>query len=67
MCCPIWWTFFGIWWTFFLSVEIFFGSFTMFVSPCVYECNVQYGGLSLVSGGLKGFSRICCDVGVELR
>ena len=39
----------------------------MFGSPCVYECVVQYGGLSVVSGGLKGFSRICCDVGVEPR
>ena len=38
----------------------------MFGSPCVNECVVQYGGLSVVSGGLKGFSRICCDVGVEL-
>ena len=34
----------------------------MFGSPCVYEC-----GLSVVSGGLKGFSRIFCDVGVEPR
>ena len=39
----------------------------MFGSPCVYECVVQNGGLSLVSGGLKGFSLICCDVGVEPR
>ena len=38
----------------------------MFGLPCVYECVVQYGGLSVVSGGLKGFSRISCDVGVEL-
>ena len=38
----------------------------MFGSPCVYECVVQYDGLSVVSGELKGFSRICCDVGVNL-
>ena len=39
----------------------------MFGSLCVYEFVVQYGGLSVVSGGLKGFSRICWDVGVEPR
>ena len=39
----------------------------MFGSPCVYECVVQYSGLSVVSGGLKGFSWIFCDVGVEPR
>ena len=50
-----------------VSEEIFIGSFTMFGSPCVYECVVQYGGLSVVSGGLKGFSRVYCDVGVEPR
>ena len=50
-----------------VSEEISIGSFTMFGSPCVYECVVQYGGLSVVSGGLKGFSRICCDVGVKPR
>ena len=50
-----------------VSVEVYIGSFTMFRSPCVYECVVQYGGLSLVSGRLKEFSRICCDVGVEPR
>ena len=48
-----------------LSEEISIGSFTMFGSPCVYECVVQYGGLSVVFGGLKGFSRIGCDVAVE--
>ena len=47
--------------------EISIGSFTMFGSPCVYECVVQYSGLSVVSGGLKGFSWIFCDVGVEPR
>ena len=35
------------------SEEISIGSFTKFGSPCVYECVVQYGGLSLVSGGIK--------------
>ena len=39
----------------------------MFGLPCVNECVVQYGGRSVVSGGLKLFSRICCDVGVEPR
>ena len=50
-----------------VSEEISIGSFTMFGSPCVNECVVQYGGLSVVSGVLNGFSRICCDVGVEYR
>ena len=50
-----------------VSEKISIGSFTMFGLPCVYECVVQYGGLSVVSGGLKGLSRICCDVGVEPR
>ena len=30
-------------------------------------CVVQFGGRSVVSGGLKGFSRICSDVGAEPR
>ena len=37
----------------------------MFGSPCVYECVVQYGSRVVGLGGLKGFSRICSDVGVE--
>ena len=37
----------------------------MFGSPCVYECVAQYGSPSVGLGGLKGFSRICSDVGVE--
>ena len=38
----------------------------MFGSPCVYECVAQYGRRSVgLGGGLKGFSRICSDVGVE--
>ena len=41
--------------------------FTKFGSPCVYECEVQYGKRSVDSGGLKGFSRIFSDVGVEPR
>ena len=28
-------------------------------------CVTQYGRRSVVTGGLKGFSRICSDVGVE--
>ena len=49
-----------------MTEEISIGSFNMFGSPCVYECVVQYGGLSVASGVLKGFSRICCDVGLNL-
>ena len=37
----------------------------MFGSPCVYECVAQYGRHAVGLGGLKGFSRICSDVGVE--
>ena len=37
----------------------------MFGSPCVYECVAQYGSRAVGLGGLKGFSRICSDVGVE--
>ena len=47
-------------------------SFTKFGSPCVYECVVQYGSRAVGLGGgggggvgLKLFSRICSDVGVE--
>ena len=28
-------------------------------------CVAHYGRRSVVTGGLKGFSRICSDVGVE--
>ena len=48
-----------------VAVEISIGSFNMFGSPCVYECVAQYGRRSLGLRGLKGFSRICSDVGVE--
>ena len=48
-----------------VSVEISIGSFTKFSSPCVNECVVQYGSRDAWFGGLKGFSRICSDVGVE--
>ena len=52
-----------------VSVEISIGSFTKFGSPCVNECVVQYGSraVRLGGGGLKGFSRICSDVGVESK
>ena len=48
-----------------VSVEISMGSLTKFGSPCVNECVVQYGSRDAWCGGLKGFSRICSDVGVE--
>ena len=48
-----------------VSVEISIGSLTKFGSPCVNECVVQYGSRDAWFGGLKGFSRICSDVGVE--
>ena len=42
-------------------------NFTMFGSPCVYECVVQYGGLSVVSGGLKkGFLEFFVMWGLNL-
>ena len=51
-----------------VSVEISIGSFIKFGSTCVNECVVQYGSRDvwLGGGGLKGLSRICSDVGVEL-
>ena len=48
-----------------VTVEISIGSFTKFGSPCVNECVVQYGSRAVRLGGLKGFSRICSDVGIE--
>ena len=48
-----------------VSVEIYMGSLTKFGSPCVNECVVQYGNRDVWFVGLKGFSRICSDVGVE--
>ena len=50
---------------FVVSVEISMGSLTKFGSPCVNEFVVQYGSRDVRFGGLKGFSRICSDVGVE--
>ena len=46
-------------------VEISIGSFIKFGSPCVNDCVVQYGSRDVWFGGLKGFSRIYSDVGVE--
>ena len=48
-----------------VSEEISIGSLVKFGSPCVNECVVQYGSRDVWFGGLKGFSRICSDVGVE--
>ena len=48
-----------------VSVEISIGSLIKFGSPCVNDCIVQYGSRDVWFGGLKGFSRICSDVGVE--
>ena len=48
-----------------VSVEISIGSLIKFGSPCVNECVVQYGSRDVWFVGLKGFSRICSDVGVE--
>ena len=48
-----------------VSVEISIGSFIKFGSPCVKDCVVQYGSRDVWFRGLKGFSRICSDVGVE--
>ena len=48
-----------------VSEEISIGSLVKIGSPCVNECVVQYGSRDVWFGGLKGFSRICSDVGVE--
>ena len=48
-----------------VSVEISIGSLIKFGSPWVNECVVQYGSRDVWFVGLKGFSRICSDVGVE--
>ena len=48
-----------------VSVEISMGSLTKFGSRCVNDCVVQYGNRDVWFVGLKGFSRICSDVGVE--
>ena len=49
------------------SEDMSISSFTIFGSFCVYECVVHYGSRLVGLGGLKGFSRICSDVGVEPR
>ena len=48
-----------------VSVEVSIGLFIKFGSPCVKDCVVEYGSRDVWFGGLKGFSRICSDVGVE--
>ena len=48
-----------------VSVEISIGSFTKFSSPCVNDVLSNMVVVMLGFGGLKGFSRICLDVGVE--
>ena len=50
-----------------VSDETSFGSFTKFLSPWVKACVIQNGRCSVVAGGLKGFSLICSDVGVEAK
>ena len=50
-----------------VSVEISIGSLINFGSPCVNDCVVQYGSRDVWFVVLKGFSRICSDVGVELK
>ena len=48
-----------------VSNETFIGSFIKFGSLWVKACVIQNGRCSVVAGGLKGFSLICSDVGVE--
>ena len=48
-----------------VSTEKSIGLFIKFGSPCVNGCVVHYGSRDVWFGGLKGFSRICSDVGVE--
>ena len=48
-----------------MSNETSIGSFTKFGSIRVKPCVIQYGSCFVVAGGIKGFSRICSDVGVE--
>ena len=48
-----------------VSDETSTGSFNKFGSPWVKACVIQNGRCSVVAGGLKGFSLICSDVGVE--
>ena len=48
-----------------VSDETSIGSFIKFGSPWVKVCVIQNGRCSVVAGGLKGFSLIFSDVGVE--
>ena len=51
-----------------VSDETSIGSFIKFVkfgSPWVKACVIQNGRCSVVAGGLKWFSLICSEVGVE--
>ena len=48
-----------------VSDETSIGSFIKFGSPWVKACVIQNGRYSVVAGGLKGFSLICSDVGVQ--
>ena len=48
-----------------VSDEMSIGSFTKFGSPWVKACVIRNGRRPVVVGGLKGFSLICSDVGVE--
>ena len=48
-----------------VSDETSTGLFIKFGSPWVKACVIQNGRCSVVAGGLKGFSLICSDVGVE--
>ena len=48
-----------------VSDEISIGSFIKMGSPWVKACVIQNGRRTVVAGGLKGFSLICSDVGVE--
>ena len=49
-----------------VSDETSFGSSIKFGSLWVKACVIQNGRCSVVAGGLKGFSLICSDVGVDL-
>ena len=48
-----------------VSDETSIGSFIKFGSSWVKACAIQNGRCSVVAGGLKGFSLICTDEGVE--
>ena len=48
-----------------VSDDKFAGSFTKFGSPWVNACAIQCGRRCDETGKLKGFSRICSEVGVD--